>query len=88
MAKKTNPRRIPATWADVERARQDGIDEAIKHCWAIFFNVLMDKEHAEIDDLIRVWKEVDELSHSVEQGYVTIADLIYTLKTEVGIDLK
>lgn len=89
MAKhKTNPRRRPATQADVLKAKEEAKAEAIAYAFAIFFSVLADKEHAETDDLIRVWHEVNELSDSVVKGYVNITDLLHTLKTERGIYLK
>ena len=38
--KKTNPRRIPATAADVKKAAKSGVEEAVSATQAIFFTVL------------------------------------------------
>lgn len=86
--KKVNPRRRPATQADVERAKKKAMEQSCKYAWAIMFTVLMDKENATPEILQRVWSEVDSLSEEVAEGRVSIADLIYTLKEESGIYLE
>ena len=85
---KVNPRRKPATWADVERAKQSAVKEAVRYAWAIVFTVLMDKEHATPEILQRVWSEVDGLSDEIAEGRVSVADLIDVLKQEYGIELE
>lgn len=86
--KKINPRRKPATVADIERAKTRAQGEAIKYAFAIFFTVMWDKEQADKETMQRIWREVDELSDSVSAGYVTVADLMNTLKEEYGVCLK
>ena len=86
--KKTNPRKVAATMADVERASKKAKSEAISYAFAIFFTVLLDKENADIECLQRVWGEVNDLSDSIARGYVNVSDLLYTLKTEHGIELE
>lgn len=85
--KKTNPRRRPATFADVERAKKEASESAVRTCWAIFFTVLYDKEHAQLEDVQRVWNEINELSKSVSGGYVSVSDLCNVLKEEYGVNL-
>lgn len=85
---KQNPRRKPATLADLKRAKQAAFTEAVDSALALFLTVLYDKEHAQIEDIQRIGKEVRELSESVIQGYVSIADLKNVLKTEYGVELK
>lgn len=87
MAKRVNPRRRPANMADVERAKTQAQQEAVRVAWSIFMTVLYDKEHAEIGDVQRVWQEVNELSDSVAKGYVNVDDLCDTLKHEYDIKL-
>lgn len=53
----------------------------------IFFTVLLDKFAASKDDLQRVWDEVNSLSDSVKQKYVSLADLKSVLKDEYDIYL-
>ena len=88
MKKKVNPRRRPATQADVQRAKQKGREEAIKLAWSILFTVLRDKEGYDLEGLQRVWKEVDDLSDSIAKGYCTVTDLRDVLKQEIGANIE
>lgn len=81
----TNPQKRPATFADVCRAKQKGRDEAINLVWSIFFTVLCDKEGYELEDLRRIWKEVEDLSDSIAKGYCTVRDLRSILREEQGV---
>lgn len=53
----------------------------------IFFTVLCDKHGATDAELRQFWDEVNYLSESVIQGYVSLADLRHTLRTERGIEV-
>lgn len=88
MSKKTNPRRCPATKADVERAKKQAQTTAINYAWAIFFSVLRDKEGYGKERLKRVWNGVNALSDSIAKGYVNIKDLMRVLEDEAGIVLE
>lgn len=85
--KKTNPRRQPVTMAEVKRAKTDAEDRALRAAWSIFFTVLRDKEGLTLDDLRRVWGEVEDLSESIAKGYCTVSDLREILKLEEGVCL-
>jgi hypothetical protein len=85
--KKVNPRRRPATQADVNRARDQAVADAVHLCMAVFFTVLLDKEQADKEILHRVWDEVNDLSDSINQGYVTEADLKRVLREEYDIEI-
>lgn len=82
--KKTNPRRRPATQADVKKAKTEAHEQAIRLTWSIFFTVLRDKHGATIEELRQFWDEVNDLSDSIAKGYCTVADLREILKTEAG----
>ena len=86
--KKTHPNNRPATQADVVRAKKKAQDAAISIAWAIFFTVMRDKEGYGNLRLQRLWREVEELSDSISQGYVNVHDLMKTLSEEAGIHLK
>ena len=86
MKKKTNPRRRPATQADVNRAKKEAQDQAVKIAWAIMFTCLRDKEGWGKIRLKRLWGEIDNLSDSIAKGYVSIKDLMAVLG-EDGIEL-
>lgn len=85
MGKRTNPRRRPATQADVNRAKQDAQSEAISLAMTIMFTVLLDKEGYDQDGLRRVWDGVNSLSESIVQGYVSAADLRNVLRREYEV---
>lgn len=87
MKKKVNPRKRPATHADVQKAKKDATSDAISFAWAIMFTCLHDKEGWGRVRLQRLWKEVEDLSDSIAKGYVSVADLKYTLKEEMGVEL-
>jgi hypothetical protein len=87
MRKKINPRRRPATMQDVERAKKAAQEEAVTNAMAIFFTVLIDKGHAGPERLMRIWRDVNELSDAIIKGYVSVGDLRETLKREYGIEV-
>ncbi len=87
MSGKVNPRRRPATQADIERAAKATRDTAIRLTSTIFLSVLCDKEGADAETIRRVWNEVNDLSDSISQGYVSISDLRDTLRKEYNINV-
>lgn len=85
--KKVNPKRKPATQADIMKAKKDAQSKAIDYAWAIFFTVMVDKEGYGRKRLNRIWNEVSDLSDSIAKGYVSVKDLMRTLEEEKGIVL-
>lgn len=90
-AKKTcrselNPRRIPRTQADVDRAREDGINIGVENAAAIFLTVLVDKFNGR-DYIQSVWDDINKLSESVAEHRVSIADLKRVLRDEYDIHI-
>ncbi len=82
---KTNPRRRPATQADVDRAWKDGMMKGIDNAIIIFLSVLVDKFNG-ADHIADVWEEINKLSEEIKEGRVSFADLKTVLKEEYGID--
>ena len=87
MSGKVNPRRRPATMADVNRAVEQATNDALAASAAIFLTVLCDKESADAEIIQRVWQEMQELSQSIIDGYVSVSDLKDTLRKEYGVDI-
>lgn len=85
--KRVNPRRKPATQADVEKAKRQAQTHAINMVWAVFFTALRDKERSGYKRLRRVWDEVNYISDSIDKGYVKLDDLVNEL-AEYGITLE
>ena len=80
--KKVNPRRKPATLADVLKAERIAIATAE----AIFLTVMMDKFGME-DRVSDIWREVNKLSGEIKDGRVSLQDLFEVLETEYGINI-
>ena len=54
--KKINPRKRPATQADIIKAKKYAQSKAIDTAWAIFFTVMVDKEGYGKKRLNRIWE--------------------------------
>lgn len=88
MKKKVNPRRRPATQADIIRAKKEAQVNAVETMWAIMFTVLRDKFGWETEQLKKMWGDIEDLSDSIKHGYVSVPDLMQTLEEEAGIHLR
>ena len=88
MSGKVNPCRRPATQADVNRAVERATNDALTASAAIFLTILCDKEGADAEVIQRVWQEMQELSQSIIDGYVSVSDLKDTLSNEYGVDIN
>lgn len=89
MSKKTtSPRRLPVNQADLRKAKNEAISEAVRAAYAIIFTVLRDKENFTNEQLDKLWREINELSDSIVKGYVKLSDLLWVLKEEAGIVIK
>lgn len=86
--KRVNPRRRPVSAADVEKAKRNATREAVEVAWAIMFTALRDKEGWGKVRLRRLWNEVEYLSESIRDGYVSAKDLMQALEDEAGIFLR
>ena len=85
--KKINPRRKPATMADVKRAKAEVAGSSVTLVMAVGFTVLHDKEGYGERRLRRVLREVYSLIEGISGGHVSVNDLLKTLKEETGINL-
>jgi hypothetical protein len=81
---KTNPRKIPRTQADVDRAYEKGKCEGINGALVLFLYTMLDKFGAGDDELKQFSEAFNYTLNSVERGYVTGADLRRVVKEEYG----
>ena len=79
---KTNPRRIPRTQADVDRAREQGREEGTNGALVIMLYTLMDKFGADESQLREFADAFSYTVDSIQRGYVTEADLRKVVKDE------
>ena len=86
---KTNPRRIPRTQADVDKARSEGITEGITEGLNrgidLLLYVVIDKHDAPMEDIQQLAAELNHAAECVAEGYVTWADIRQMLK-EYGVE--
>ena len=87
MKPKTNPHKLPATQADVKRARKEGQDFGTRMATVLFLTTLLDKEGADGEIIRRVWHEINDLAQSVVDGYVNLHDLRQVLLDEYEIEV-
>lgn len=86
MSRKINPRKRPASEADVIRAKNEAVKEAVHLASAIFLTVLADKFDGR-DYIPEIWEEVNKLSDEIKEGRVSVANLVCVLKEEYDIYL-
>jgi len=84
--KHINPRRRPATMADVERAKSRAVIEATTAVTAIMLITLLDKYNF-AGHVQAFWQDVNKLSEEITEGYLNISGIKRTLKDEYGIAL-
>ena len=87
MSKKVNPRRKPATEADVDRARQEATQFTFTLVEAVLLTTLLDKYDGS-DYIMDVWKDASKLMDEILEGRVSLGNLIRVLKDEYGIELE
>lgn len=87
MTKKTNPRNIPATQADVKRAKSQGYADGCRAALAMILYAIADKEHFPKWQIQRIGKEVNDVSDAVLRGYLTIPDILHMLKEEYDMEI-
>lgn len=88
MANKTNPRRIPRTQADVDRAYDKGLTDGTICGLTVMLYVLKDKFDAEDEQLLEFSKMFNRTIEAMNDGYVTEADLKTVVKEEYGTVIK
>ena len=79
-----NPRRIPRTQADVDRAYTDGIKDGSRIASVIMMSALLDKFGLD-EQIPDVWAAFEKLSKEVVERRVTVADLRTTLREEYDL---
>ena len=85
-----NPRRVPRTQADVEKAYDKGLTDGTVCGLTVMLYVLKDKFCAEDDQLQAFSDAFNYVIDSMAKGYITQSDLKCVVKEEYGttIELK
>lgn len=87
MGKKINPRRRPATQADVEKAKNLASSEAIRKILYLVLYILIDKHDAPKEDIHQLADEVNYYADSISRGYITWKDVERVVRDEYEVQL-
>ena len=85
--KKTNPKKKPATQADVDRAYAKGTKDGCNLAMAIFLTVIVDKFNG-ADWVPDIWNACNKLSDEIKEHRVNLFDLVDVLESEYNIEIK
>lgn len=85
--KKVNPRKRPATGADVEKAKKYATNEAIKRILYLVLYVLIEKHDAPYDDIQQLAQEINYYVDSITRGYVSWKDIERVVVDEYKVSL-
>lgn len=85
--KKVNPRRVPATKADIEKAKKDATQGALRKLLYLMLYILIDKHNAPKEDIHQLAAEVNYYADSISKGYITWKDVERVVRDEYGVTL-
>lgn len=88
MKKANNPRRIPRTQQDVDRAAEKGRTEGANFILTIILFILKDKHNAPDEDLETLANEIDFYCQQINDGLLSWSEVKDALKQEYDVTLK
>ena len=83
---KTNPKKIPRTQADVDRAYEKGILDGSDCACVIMMSALLDKFNA-AEYIPDIWDAFGKLSEEIKEGRVSLPDLRRVLREEYDLTM-
>lgn len=86
MGKKTNPRNIPRTQADVDKAYERGKTDGAKSSIIIMMYALKDKLGATDEQLAEFFNAITYTVESINLGYVKEKDLQSVIKEDYDME--
>jgi isopropylmalate/homocitrate/citramalate synthase len=86
MGKKINPRKIPKTQADVDRAYERGKADGAKSSIIIMMYAMKDKFGASDEELSEFFSAITYTVDSINKGYITEKDLQTVIKEEYDLE--
>lgn len=88
MAAKVNPKKIPRTQADVDRAYNEGTDFGLEFCLNLVLYVLKDKHDAPDEDIMQLRDEFMYVIDSVGKKYLSYSDIVRALKSDYDLTVR
>ena len=86
MGKKVNPRKIPKSQADVDKAYERGKTEGAKSSIIIMMYALKDKFNASDEQLTEFFNAITYTVDSINKGYITEKDLQTVIKEDYDME--
>lgn len=87
-SRRVNPRRKPASEADVKRAKTDATDKSVRLAIVIFLTVLTDDFNFDHEQIQLAYARMNKLSQEIAEHRINLYDLLTVLSDEYGVDLK
>lgn len=85
---KVNPKKIPRTQADVDRAYNEGTDFGLEFCLNLVLYVLKDKHDAPDEDIMQLRDEFMYVIDSVGKKYLSYSDIVRALKSDYDLTVR
>lgn len=85
MKKKVNPRRRPASVADVRKASKLATEETLTMVVSIVLSGLLDRGLLDPERVREAWDAINDKADSVRKGYCSVPDLVGMLREEYGV---
>jgi len=85
---KPNPRKRPASMADVKRAKEEASDRAVRMMISVFIYVLKDKFAWRDDQLAKAWQHMNKTVEMIGEGRLSVRDINAVLGEEYGITVE
>ena len=85
---KVNPKRVPRSQADVDKAWDEGVAKGIERAIYMTLWVLIDRHNATHDEIKQFEAEYMDLADSINRGYVSWYDIRKALVEEYDVELR
>lgn len=84
---KPNPRKQPATQADVKRAKKEATDFAMRQAIYLMLYILIDKHDAPFADIKQFAEEINYYAESIGEKRITWKDIEHVVRDEYKVYL-
>ena len=85
--KKVNPRKRPVNQADIEKAKKQAKEDAMRQILYLILYILIDKHDAPMEDIQQLAEEVNYYSESIAEKRVTWKDIERVVRDEYKVFL-
>jgi hypothetical protein len=85
--KKVNPRKKPVSQADVNKAKKQATEDAMRQILYLILYILIEKHEAPKEDIHQLAAEVNYYADSIDKGYITWKDVERVVRDEYKVFL-